>query len=153
MFYGEKNAMWKGGEPIHVVGKKTYKLTIVGKDHHLCIVNTYGYLHRVNAEIKLGRKLLPNEIVSFKDKDTMNCNLDNLLIFNSKHELYAFHRKVDRGQDHLRNPNEKNTIIKCACGCFTEFMKYDKSGRPRKFVAGHNSLVSNNFKINKTLTL
>ena len=135
---GEENVMWKGGQPIHRVGKKTYKLTIVGYDHHLCIINTYAYLHRVNAEIKLGRKLLPNEIVTFKDKDTMNCDLDNLIIVGSKHELYALHRKVDRGENHLRNPNEKNEMVKCACGCFTEFLKYDKQGRPRKYVSGHN---------------
>lgn len=139
MIKGENNVMWKGGEPTHKVGKKIYKLTIVGKEHHLCIINTYAYLHRVNAEIKLGRKLLPNEIVTFKDKDTMNCNIENLIILNSKHELNTRNRKVDRGENHLRNPNEKNEMIKCACGCFTEFLKYDKSGRPRKFVSGHNS--------------
>jgi hypothetical protein len=147
MLKGEKNVMWKGGQPIHKVGKKTYKLTIVGKDHHLCIINTYAYLHRVNAEIKLGRKLLPNEIVTFKDKDTMNCDLDNLIIVNSKHELYALHRKVDRGQDHLRNPNEENVMVKCACGCFTEFLKYDKSGRPRKYVSGHNTAKAKEVKV------
>lgn len=144
---GEKNIMWKGGKPLHKVGKKLYYLTIVGKEHHLCIINTYAYLHRVNAEIKLGRKLLPNEIVTFKDKDTLNCQLDNLLILNSKHELRSLNRKVDRGQDHLRNYGEKNELIKCACGCFTEFYKYDKSGRPRKYVSGHNSKNAKIIKI------
>lgn len=144
---GEKNVMWKGGQPTHKVGKKTYKLTIVGKEHHLCVINTYAYLHRVNAETKLGRKLLPNEIVTFKDKDTMNCELDNLIILNSKHELYASNRKIDRGENHLRNPNEKNVMVKCACGCFTEFLKYDKSGRPRKFISGHNMLPANIIQI------
>ena len=139
---GEKNVMWKGGQPIHKVGKNTYKLTIVGKGHHLCIINTYGYLHRVNAEIKLGRKLLPNEIVTFKDKDTLNCELDNLVILSSRHELNTLRRKIKRGQDHLRNHNEENVTITCACGCFTEFLKYDKSGRPRKYVSGHNNKMA-----------
>jgi hypothetical protein len=147
MKFGNDNFMWKGGNPIHKAGKKVYQLTIVGKGHHLCVMNTYGYLHRVNAEIKLGRKLLPNEIVTFKDKDTLNCDLDNLLILNSKHELMSLNRTVDRGQDHRRNYGEKNDIIKCACGCFTEFNKYDKSGRPRKFVSGHNNKNSIVIKI------
>ena len=139
MIKGEKNVMWKGGKALHKVGKKMYNLTIVGKGHHLCLINTYGYLHRVNAEIKLGRRLLPNEIVTFKDKNTLNCDLDNLVILNSKHELMSLTRRVDRGQDHLRNYGEKNVLVKCACGCLTEFNKYDKQGRPRKYISGHNN--------------
>ena len=67
-----ENPNWKGGITLHKVGKKNYKMCIVGEGHHLAMVGFYGYLHRVNAEKKLGRKLLPTEIVTFKDKDTLN---------------------------------------------------------------------------------
>lgn len=29
-------------------------------------------------------------------------------------------------------------IIKCACGCGTQLEKFDKYGRPREFISGHN---------------
>jgi len=31
-------------------------------------------------------------------------------------------------------------IVECACGCGIRFLKYDSSGRSRRFVNGHNSL-------------
>lgn len=31
-----------------------------------------------------------------------------------------------------------NEIVQCGCGCGEEFKKYDKCGRPRSFVSGHN---------------
>jgi hypothetical protein len=32
-------------------------------------------------------------------------------------------------------------MISCACGCGTEFLKYDSSNRPRSFVSGHNTEI------------
>lgn len=32
----------------------------------------------------------------------------------------------------------KNIIIKCVCNCGKDIYKYDKSHRPRKYIAGHN---------------
>ncbi|GAF67869.1 unnamed protein product, partial [marine sediment metagenome] len=35
-----------------------------------------------------------------------------------------------------------NMVVECGCGCGGNFLKYDKYGRERKFLSGHN-LVSN----------
>ncbi len=133
--FNTENPNWKGGITLHKVGKKTYKMCIVGEGHHLALIGFYGYLHRVNAEKKLGRKLLSNEIVTFKDKDTLNCDEDNLIILQNKAELMFLKRKTNRG---LKKPHEDNYMTKCKCGCGTEFMKFDKSNRPRLYVSGHN---------------
>jgi hypothetical protein len=133
--FNTENPNWKGGITLHKVGKKNYKMCIVGEGHHLALIGFYGYLHRVNAEKKLGRKLLPTEIVTFKDKDTLNCDEDNLIIVQNKAELHFLYRKVNSG---LKKPHEDNYMTKCKCGCGTEFMKFDKANRPRLYVTGHN---------------
>ncbi len=33
---------------------------------------------------------------------------------------------------------EENEEIKCKCGCGETFLKYDKEGRERKYISGHN---------------
>jgi hypothetical protein len=37
-----------------------------------------------------------------------------------------------------RLPGEPNPIVVCACGCGSRLRKFDKGGRPREFVSGHN---------------
>ena len=40
-----------------------------------------------------------------------------------------------------------NIMIKCACGCGTEFFKYDLQGRSRKYIKGHNlKIISSKVK-------
>jgi hypothetical protein len=43
----------------------------------------------------------------------------------------ALHRKRDRG---LRNPGERNPLIKCKCGCGGKLRKFDGENRPRKIL-------------------
>ena len=137
---GKNNPNWKGGHPLHKVGNKFYKMTIVGYDHHLAITGRYAYLHRVNAEKKLGRKLLENEIVTFDDNNTLNCELDNLIIVQSKAELH-FRRRQDKAEgEELKRPDQENELIECKCGCGEMFLKYDEANRPRYHISGHNSL-------------
>lgn len=143
--YGEKNSQWKGGTSIHKVGKNYYNLIVVGKEHHLCFLNTYAYLHRLNAEKKLGRKLTEHEVVTFKDGNTLNCELDNLVILENLKELRYYQRKVKRSPDReLKRPKQLNEMVLCRCGCGTSFFKYDKTNRPRYYVTGHNSYGTEN---------
>jgi hypothetical protein len=37
-----------------------------------------------------------------------------------------------------RLPGEMNLLTQCACGCGVSFKFYDKYGRPRRYVSGHN---------------
>lgn len=50
------------------------------------------------------------------------------------------HRATERG---LRAPGAPNPTILCACGCGTQFLKFDSGNRPRRFVSGHNTGVRN----------
>lgn len=61
------------------------------KSHHLGDMNGIVYVHRVNAEIILGRKLLPGEVVHHIDMNKSNNSLDNLLIFKTTEDHVRFH--------------------------------------------------------------
>jgi hypothetical protein len=124
----------KGGS----IASNGYKIIFVGKKHHLADIRGYAYEHRVIAEIKYGRRLLPTEQVHHIDHDKLNNSPENLEIVKSiKHHRF-FHRKEKKYN--LQLPDEKNISIKCKCGCGKKFMKYDKDGRPRIYVSGHNPM-------------
>jgi hypothetical protein len=132
--YGENNAMWKGGRSVTEHG---YVLIRVGKEHHLADVRGYAYEHRIVAEQKLGRALLNGEQVHHRDGNRSNNSLDNIeIVADMAHHKLRHRRLVGR-----RSPDESNPRIECACGCGTSFFRYDESGRPRRFVTGHNMLL------------
>jgi hypothetical protein len=110
-----------------------YILEFVGKGHHLADVRGYAYQHRLNAEIKLGRKLRKGEVVHHIDENRSNNDPLNLKVKRSA----ADHRH-EHGKKNNKAPRAKNPIIQCACGCGTTFLKYDSVNRPRKYVSGHN---------------
>jgi hypothetical protein len=92
----------------------------------------YVYEHRLIIENKIGRLLKTTEIVHHKDGNKTNNNIDNLELCYSIAEHKAKHRNSN--SKIRRNPDEPNVIVKCACGCGMEFLKYDAHGRERKFV-------------------
>ena len=129
---GHRNPNWRGGRSITQDG---YVLIRVGKGHHLADVRGYAYEHRLVAEEKMGRRLLPGEEVHHDDDNGLNNSPDNLTVKASKAEHRLAHRRKNVG---LRMPNEPNPNVGCACGCGAQFARYDKSGRPRRYVSGHN---------------
>ena len=66
-------------------------LAVMMPHHHLACKDGYVYLHRLNAEKKLGRKLLDTECVHHKDENKLNNELNNLVIFKTKADHTAFH--------------------------------------------------------------
>ncbi len=127
----ENNNNWRGGK---VKTQHGYILIRVGVGHHLADCRGYTYEHRIIAEQKLGRPLEANEKVHHIDGDRENNQPENILVVSGNAEHYLYHRK----NVHLRKPGEINLSIQCACGCGEIFLKYDKSGRPRKYITGHN---------------
>lgn len=134
--FGERNPAWRGGRTRASQG---YVLIRVGKEHHLADYRGYAYEHRLVAESKLGRRLLPGEQVHHIDGRKDNNHPDNLEVMASAVHHNAEHRK----RCDLRLPDEPNPPVACACGCGAEFTKYDGEGRPRRFVHGHSTRVNN----------
>ena len=54
------------------------------------------HAHRVTAEIKLGRKLRPGEVVHHKDENRLNYSEDNLEVLTSQKEHAKLHFKNGR---------------------------------------------------------
>ena len=69
-----KNPNWKGGRTVTEHG---YVLIKVGVGHHLADVRGYAYEHRLKAEVKLGRRLSPSEIVHHINGDKQDNKLSN----------------------------------------------------------------------------
>lgn len=128
---GPKNGQWKGGRTVTSDG---YVLIRVGVDHHLADSRGYAYEHRLEAEKKLGRKLLPGEQVHHRKGKQQNEHANIKVARN-----HAEHRLFEGKRNPLRRVKDQpNPVISCACGCGATFEKFDRCNRPRRFVAGHN---------------
>ncbi len=129
---GKRNPNWHGGRSVATNG---YVVVLVGVGHHLANSHGYAYEHRVVAEAKLGRRLRPGEQVHHVDGDRQNNAPENLDV----KEDAAHHRVEHRRTGSVRrNPGEPNRVAVCACGCGGQFDLYDSSGRPRRYITGHN---------------
>lgn len=123
---------WKGGK---VLASNGYVLVWVGKKHHLADVRGYTYEHRLVAEDKLGRRLMAGEIPHHINGNRQDNRPENIEVMKSiahhlnKHRKHGSKRKL---------ADEQNPIRQCACGCGKWFNRFDKGGRPRDFISGHN---------------
>ena len=132
---GPKNGMWKGGRKVTQQG---YVLIRVGTEHHLADCRGYAYEHRLVAEEKLGRRLLPGEEIHHVNGQRADNRLENIEVKADRASHFFEHRKEG---SRLRMPGESNPIVACECGCGATFRRYDSIGRPRRFISGHNLRV------------
>lgn len=128
---GEKNPNWRGGRTVASSGYVLIRMP----GHPMADVRGYVYEHRLVASEMLGRDLLPSEQVHHRDGDKQNNSPKNLLVTESQRHHQHLHAK----RSDIQAPDEPNTEVICACGCGTTFLKFDGSGRPRRFVSGHNA--------------
>jgi hypothetical protein len=128
---GPKNPNWKGGRTIASNGYVLVKMP----NHHLADVRGYVYEHRIVAEQKLGRRLERGEIPHHINGDKTDNRPENIEVCSSRAEHALQHRRAGKP---LRNPGQPNDHVACACGCGSTFPQFDRSGRPRRFVSGHN---------------
>lgn len=132
--YRERNPRWKGGT---YVASNGYVVVLVGTSHHLSDGRGYAYQHRLVAEIKIGRRLLPKEQVHHINGVRTDNRQQNLEVHDRAHHGVA-HRKSDRN---LRMPGQENPEIHCECGCGSVFEKFNAEGKPRRFVWGHSTVA------------
>lgn len=133
---GSLNPNWKGGR---VVASNGYVLVKVGKSHHLADVRGYAYEHRVVAEKVIGRRLKAGEQIHHVNGNKQDNKPENLEVVSGIAEHRVRHRQPGSG---LQLPGEVNPLILCECGCGERLDKFDDSGRPRRFVSGHNPPAS-----------
>lgn len=133
--FGAANNLWKGGRSVASNG---YVLIRVGKAHHLSDVRGYAYEHRLVAEQKLGRRLRPGEIPHHINGVKSDNRPENIEVIESHFAHRVLHRTSGKRR---QNPHEPNPLIPCACGCGEMFPRFDRSGRPRSFINGHNGGV------------
>lgn len=79
------------------------------REHHLGLgegksyAKTYGrHTHRVIAEEKIGRQLLPGEVVHHVDENKRNNEPENLMVFSSQAEHAAWHARLAEVEVMLR---------------------------------------------------
>jgi HNH endonuclease len=60
------------------------------------------YEHRINASIKIGRKLKSGEVVHHIDENKENNNLDNLLVFKTEADHTRFHNLTEEKRELLQ---------------------------------------------------
>lgn len=96
-------------------------------------------VHVLIGEAFLG-PIPPGGHVHHIDGDKSRSVLSNLEVHPSAHAHLERHRRVALDR---RRHDEDNPDIACACGCGTTFPKFDRSGRPRHFVSGHNTGARN----------
>ncbi|MGA4867512.1 HNH endonuclease [Streptomyces lavendulocolor] len=127
---GPKNPNWKGGR---TVASNGYVL-IKRPEHHRADRRGYVYEHILVAEQAMGRPLRKGEQVHHKNHVKTDNRPENLAVKASR----AHHALEHRKRSDLRPPGARNPLVTCACGCGTEFRRYDQENRPRRFVSGHN---------------
>lgn len=76
----------------------------LGKGQGKTYEKTFGvHTHRIIAEQKLGRKLLPGEVVHHIDGNVRNNKPENLFVFASQADHLAHHKNLDRIEKDFSN--------------------------------------------------
>jgi len=130
--FGPNNPNWKGGR---TVASNGYVL-IKDRDNPMADVRGYVYEHRLVVSEREGRPLATREQVHHEDEVKTNNADDNLELCESA----AHHRLRHRRRSDLRVPGEPNLTVSCGCGSGRQFDRYDGSGRPRRYLPGHNPM-------------
>lgn len=87
-------------------------LVILLPTHHLARIDGYVYIHQLQAEKKLGRKLKNGECVHHINENKYDNDECNLIVFKTISDHVSFHRGSDIYQDGDVWVSDKNGISK-----------------------------------------
>ena len=99
------------GKPIVQVGK--YPAVYMPK-HPQSNDSGMVYVHILQAELILSRHLRNGEVVHHIDKNKLNFNLDNLMIFASESDHSRYHRALDENKDFVLIST--SNVYRCVVG-------------------------------------
>lgn len=111
---GERNPAWKGGRYLDDDG---YVL-IFAPDHPFATKDGRVREHRLVMERRLGRYLLPGEVVHHMDDDRQNNALENLELFstNADHLRVTLAGKIpewtDHGKERIRQGVIRSAVVR-----------------------------------------
>lgn len=105
--------------------------------------------HRVVAAQRLGRALLPGEVVHHLDHDKTNNAPENLEVLPSQRHHGERHR--GSGSKFTRSPDEPNSMIPCACGCGELIQMYDETGVRRRYSYTHQNRMQSAVVLERVL--
>ena len=128
----ERNPNWKGGRTVASNGYVLVKAPNCPETH----ANGYVYEHRLVAQERLGRTLLPGEQVHHLNHIKTDNRPENLVVVPSRLAHGEQHRER---HPERRRYGQTNLQVLCACGCGLGFPQFDAGGRPRRYVSGHNT--------------
>lgn len=83
------------GQNFNKMGYKK-KLTYIGKNGYKRYCNSDILVHRHVAEMMLGRKLRPGEIVHHKNRNKLDNRRLNLWVFESQQRHHKIHRQDEK---------------------------------------------------------
>ena len=126
---GRDNPNWQGGRSLTSGG-----YVRVRASDHPAAVDGYILEHRLVVETHLGRVLRPDEQVHHRNGVKTDNRPENLEVVSAGLHRVR-HRKHEYGR---RIPGEPNPMVGCECGCGKQFLRFDPSGAPRRFVHNHH---------------
>ena len=122
-------------EKLTYISEQGYVRVQVDENHPAAFEGQgWAYEHVVVAIEKIGRLLKDNECVHHINGIKTDNRPENLRVMDKRAHL-SLHNRGENSN--LKEIDEENYIIECACGCGEKLWKYDKYNRPRDRVYKH----------------
>ena len=137
---GKNNPAWIGGRVYNGDGY----IWVHTPGHPNPSSKNYVFEHRLIMEKHLGRYLRSEESIHHINGIKDDNRIENLMIFSNDSEHAKFEKRgkiehiLKASRISAQKRRKKRNLIQCECGCGQLIENFDKRGRARRFVRGHN---------------